>query len=162
MHKKSKLTGIFLIAFLQSTSVYCQDYKTNTSTDPPKASKRFDWKKIYTGGGLGIQFGQFVYIDVSPIIGYRITDQLSAGVSLSYQYFSNNRLPEFSSHTYGGGLFGQYAFTQNFFAHLEYQLLNSEFIEVQKNRVIYMGWRRLQAANRRQFIFCDDPFIQHQ
>ena len=46
--------------------------------------------KIYVGGGGGLGGGRDVYgnrytrIAITPLIGYRITDQFSAGTSLSY------------------------------------------------------------------------------
>jgi len=101
-------------------------YKENPS------EKKFDWNKVYVGGGMGMQFGSYTYVDVSPVFGYRFNEEFSAGMGLSYQ-FLGIRNPKFSSHTYGGGPFARYAFTNNLFAHFEYQILNSEFYLVDIN-----------------------------
>ena len=51
--------------------------------------KGFDPSRIICGGGFGFGFGSVTNIEqLSPIVGYRFTDQFSAGIGLGYQYFS--------------------------------------------------------------------------
>jgi hypothetical protein len=43
--------------------------------------------KLYFGGGLGFSGNSsWVTFSISPIVGYKITERLSAGVGISYQY----------------------------------------------------------------------------
>lgn len=52
------------------------------------AGKGFDFSRMILGGGLGLGFGsQTTSFSISPIIGYRITDNVAAGVSFGYQYY---------------------------------------------------------------------------
>jgi hypothetical protein len=52
-------------------------------------TRGFDKSKIIYGGGLTLGAGNgFFNAGISPIIGYRITDNFAAGVGLGYQYLS--------------------------------------------------------------------------
>jgi hypothetical protein len=43
-------------------------------------------EKIFFGGGFGAGFGDYTFINISPIVGYRFNDRLSGGMRLMYQY----------------------------------------------------------------------------
>ena len=133
-----------IVTLILVCSLLClgQDDEFKTSPDakkakePSKKSSGFDWDKVYLGGGLGLQFGSTTIIDVSPMMGYRFSEDLSAGVSISYLYWAV-RNPSLSSSTYGGGPFVRYVLYENVFVHGEYQLLNSKyFILDQYNRLL--------------------------
>lgn len=58
-----------------------------------RKKKGYDPDKLILGGGLNAGFGGgYINVGVAPIVGYRITNQFSAGIGLGYQY---NRTPEF-------------------------------------------------------------------
>ncbi len=93
--------------------------------------------RIFTGGSLGLQFGNITLIDVSPMIGYRLTEDIDVGVNLTYKYYNyndyykytdpqTNKIQYFDLKTniLGGGIFGRYHFTENLFAHLEVEYLS--------------------------------------
>ena len=83
--------------------------------------------KVYFGGGFGLSFGTDVTaISASPLVGYKFTDQLSAGMRLTYQYVKNNSL-DLSFSNYGGGPFTRFEFTDKYFSHIEYEYLNFEY-----------------------------------
>ncbi len=90
----------------------------------------FDRSNLVTGGNLSLQFGNYTVIDVSPILGYRFTDKIMAGVGGIYQYYSykdpNFSAFNFQTDIYGGKLFGRYYFLDFLFAHGEYELLSLE------------------------------------
>jgi len=71
---------------------------------------------VVLGGGT-----DYLNISVSPLVGYKFTEQFSAGLITSYQYvkFGN---ATFSN--YGGGPFTRYNVTEKFFAYAEYEYLN--------------------------------------
>ncbi|MGZ4055190.1 MAG: hypothetical protein ACXVPY_04550 [Bacteroidia bacterium] len=100
---------------------------------PPKKSIL---DKFYIGGNLGFQFGAQTVADVSPLIGYKITDKISAGVGATYQYYHlQNRYYNFETNVYGGRVFGRYHFTDYLFAHVEYEYLNLEAFDFNQRRV---------------------------
>ena len=85
------------------------------------------WSRVFTGGNLGLQFGNLTYIDVSPLVGYRITDRIHAGIGVTYIYYKyKDDFLQFETSVYGGRIFGRYYFLENLFGHTEYELLNLE------------------------------------
>lgn len=83
--------------------------------------------RVFTGGNVGLQFGTFTFIDVSPLIGYRFTKKIHGGTGITYRYFSDN-LNKFSTSIYGGSVFTRYYILDNLFAHGEYEILNGEWL----------------------------------
>ena len=80
-------------------------------------------ENIYYGGNLGLSFGNITYIDISPMIGYQVSDYYSAGVTFTYQYFNDKRI-DISGNVIGGGIFNRFHITEEFFLHAEYQNLS--------------------------------------
>jgi len=83
--------------------------------------------RLFTGGGIGLQFGTQTMIEASPIIGYKITKNFAAGIGITYQYYRMNYNGNvLQTSIYGGSVFTRYYFLQNFFLHAEYEALNLE------------------------------------
>lgn len=85
--------------------------------------------RIFIGGNLGLQFGSTTYIDISPIIGYKITEKFHAGIGVTYSYIDTkaiiyNSIVKYNSSNYGGRVFGRYFVWQNAFAYSEFEFLN--------------------------------------
>ena len=96
--------------------------------------------KVYIGGGAGLNVGNndFLNVNVSPMIGYKITDEFSTGLRLTYQYA---RLRDNAFNNYGGGPFAAYRITDQFFAYTEYEYLNFGFNTSGQNlRDSYSAW----------------------
>ncbi|HEX7412034.1 MAG TPA: hypothetical protein VF298_07850 [Bacteroidales bacterium] len=94
---------------------------------PSKFSDRF-----FFGGNFGLQFGDITLIDVSPMVGYRITEKVAGGISFSYKYYYYKNFfynpysysfTDMTSNIYGASIFGRYYFVENLFAHAEYEYL---------------------------------------
>jgi len=90
-------------------------------------------KRWFTGGNLGFQFGDQTFIDVSPLVGYKITEKLSVGLSGTYKYFKyknfysnpqNSTTYDYTSNIFGGSVFGRYFFFQELFGQTEFEYLN--------------------------------------
>lgn len=86
------------------SQIYVDDqgnvYNQNTNTRATSAQKRatkqptkssFDPSKLEFGGNLGLQFGNYTVVNISPQVGYRFTNYLSAGAGLGYTYYSDDR-----------------------------------------------------------------------
>ncbi len=89
--------------------------------------------RFYYGGNLGAQFGTFTYFDISPLVGYKLTDRVSVGVGATYIYYSEKRI-DFSTSIYGGRVFNRFLITDNIFTHIEYEVLSREIIDFNNNR----------------------------
>ena len=124
MKKRSLFIFLSLISVFVSGIAAAQE-----QTPPPQLPEQKEnfWDKIYIGGNFGLQFGTTTVINVSPQVGYRVTDKFVPGIGVTYIYYnfkdpySNSR---YETNIYGGSVFGKYFFTQNLFAHVEYEELN--------------------------------------
>jgi hypothetical protein len=131
MRAKSILT-VVLVLGMGIPCTYGQD-STMLRKNPPK--ERFI-DRLYTGGNLGAQFGTVTFIDVSPLVGYRITDKISAGIGATYQYYHyKDKFYDFETNVYGGRVFGRYLFNDYLFGHAEYEYLNLEAFDFRRRRV---------------------------
>ena len=97
--------------------------------------KGFDINRLIFGGGLGFGMGTgSLSFGISPVVGYRITDNFSAGISLGYQYLrvkdyfpvlnyrtANYDLYNLNANTFSGGVWARYVIWQNLFAHVEFE-----------------------------------------
>ena len=141
-----------LICFLSIGNLYAQD--ENVAIPANAVKPKSDWKsKIFFGGGLGASFGSNnTYLEISPLVGYRVTERFSAGLGLSYiylkqklnvdvysnggQYLGTNTV-NLETNNYGGRVFGRYFVTDDIFLHSEFEVLNSEVIDdVEIDRII--------------------------
>jgi hypothetical protein len=121
----------------QDTAVY--EYypdKSNTQEAQPQSSnaqqgqKSDISEKLFFGGGFGAGFGSYTFISVSPIIGYRVTPRLAAGVRFMYQYTTFEYLDQnFDKERYNGNDFGVSPFARFMvygpaFLQAEYEYMN--------------------------------------
>ena len=99
----------------------------------PKPKKEpIDWQEIkknfYTGGNIGAQFGTVTFVNLSPILGYKITDELSIAAGPIYYYLNYNSgaySQPFSA--YGARIFSRYFVYNDFFVQAEYETLNAKW-----------------------------------
>lgn len=72
-------------------------------------------KRLFFGGMIGLRFGTITDIQLTPMIGYRLTPRLAAGAGFKYQYYSErNPLFRYSTHIYGPRVFTRYLFLKSF------------------------------------------------
>ena len=109
-----RLASIFLLMMILGT---------------PKAQSRYKSDRFFTGGGFGLQIGTVTIIDVSPHIGYYLTDNFALGIGGTYQYYrykDSYYKINYSTDIFGGRLFARYNIIEEIFAHAEYEYLNYE------------------------------------
>jgi hypothetical protein len=120
---------LLLLAILFSMNAFSQDKEI---LEPQ--GDFFD--RFVFGGGLGLQFGTLTFIDISPMIGYRITDRLETGIGLTYKYYKYNdfytdqttgQKVDLKSDMYGASIYTRYHILENVFAHVEYERLRYNF-----------------------------------
>lgn len=87
-------------------------------------------ERIVFGGYLGLQIGNLITsVNISPTLGYLLTNRLTAGIGGTYQYYRDRgwgTSADFTSstHIYGGSVYARYLIFRQFFAHVEYEALN--------------------------------------
>jgi len=83
--------------------------------------------RLFFGGGFGLQFGTTTLVEVSPLVGYKLTPKFGIGISPTYKYYHINNYYgptyDLSTNVYGGSIFARYDIFQNIFAHVEYETL---------------------------------------
>jgi len=137
--------AVFFTGPLQQAFAQKEQYKAMESTDDTsgvtkvKADKKWDWSRARIGGTFGLQFGNTVYIDISPSFGYYVLEnKLLVGLgfknifynqkdSYYYSYNGNNYYsPAYKTYLYGPSFFVQYNIWKGLMAHGEYELINKE------------------------------------
>ena len=106
-------------------NVFSQESPSSSPSPPPMSSnlrpaapKDFSSfkERLYVGGNVGAWFGSSTYINISPVVGCKVTKELSFGVTGTYNYYSQTyQGQKFVSTIYGGGAFGRYLVFENFF-----------------------------------------------
>ncbi len=72
--------------------------------------------RIFFGGDFSLQFGTITFIELSPIVGYRVTPRLAPGFGIIYQYYRDKTFRDvvFKTHIYGGRVFTRYLLVKDF------------------------------------------------
>lgn len=84
--------------------------------------------RFYYGGNFWLSFGNVTLVNISPRIGYRLSDDFSLGLGGRYQYssfkpYQSSGYRETAS-VYGGSAFARYDMFDNLFLLTEYESLN--------------------------------------
>lgn len=136
MRKSFSYILFIILLIVLNISAKAQD-STMIRKHPPK-ERIID--RMFFGGNIGLQFGTVTFIDVSPLVGYRITDKISGGIGATYQYYHyKDKVYDFETNVYGGRVFGRYFFTDYLFAHAEYEYLNLEAFDFFPRRRVDVG-----------------------
>ncbi len=100
----------------------CTMQKSRAQAPPPPQPLK---DRLFLGGNLGgISFSsQGSALDLSPVIGYRVTEKFSAGAGPIYQFWSD-RTAGIRVNNYGAKIFARHVLFGSVFAHTEYELLN--------------------------------------
>ncbi len=107
-----KMLLLLIVAVSLAGSAAAQ-YTTPVEEDVSE-KKGFDPSRLFFGGNFGLTFGNFTFINVSPVVGYRLTEKFSAGTQINFIYQSNKieyapNIYDKSEYAYVGlGVFGRY------------------------------------------------------
>lgn len=79
---KTVIIRIFVLLLLTNHSAFCQSDRSQ------KTNEQTFSERVFLGGSLGFSIGTYSsLIDISPIIGYAVTDDLIAGIGFTYKYY---------------------------------------------------------------------------
>jgi hypothetical protein len=118
-----------------------EEVKAENELEKPKEEQKKEKKssnnKVYFGGNFNLLFGTNTLIDISPIIGYRVTDDFSVGGGLIYNYYKRqiNNNYSVSGTGYGGRAFLRYDIQADILPnakispYVEYESLNYQFAD---------------------------------
>jgi len=107
LFKRGVIIGLVL---LLSIAAKAQDF--NKFTD-----------KLAFGGDMGMSFGTYMYINVSPIVYYSVSEEFVLGLGVDYTYFKDNSYPGFTyeSSIWSPRFMARYFLGENLFVHAEIQ-----------------------------------------
>lgn len=87
--------------------------------------------KVFVGGGFGAGFGDYTFVNVSPIIGYRVSPRLSVAMRLMYQYTTfdyfdvvEQEVKKYNGNDFGIGGFARFMLYGPVYLQAEYEHLN--------------------------------------
>lgn len=120
---------IILFVFLIFTTTFAQQTDTTKISQPPSMYESQQESKIYYGGGIGFSFwGDYFRISIEPMVGYKVTPKLSAGVKLMYEHIDDSRSAvDIVYNNYGGSIFSRYRVVPQFYLHAEYAYYNYNY-----------------------------------
>jgi len=110
--KKYLLLAVFFSLCISSIAQY--EYPGETEDSKDKKEKKKGWyreSKLYFGGNLGLSFGTYTYIELAPVVGYKITPRLWAGLGPKYMYVKESSYYETS--VYGIKTFALFSIFKN-------------------------------------------------
>jgi hypothetical protein len=107
-----------------------------TGKDHPDKEKLTFKERLVFGGDIGLSFGTITYIKLAPVIGYRLTDRLTAGLGPIYIY-EKYKYYNLESSTYGGKVVASFTILRgsdiglnvgigNIMLHAENEVINVE------------------------------------
>jgi hypothetical protein len=147
----------------QQTSQKPEETASGPKYSTPPKSKQSFMKRIYVGGFFGLSFGTSTSINLSPLIGYRITPDFNAGIGVLYNYNSFDYGPPIGKHGYsswGGRLTLNYTFIDLITIGAEYQYTTVELYNAFENsfrdqgvNVLFLGGGIRQRVGRNAFVF---------
>lgn len=125
---------VFALTIAFNQDAQAQSKKKSSSTDQYfDESGNFASHLWYGAGFVFPSFGSgtnvftgarysFFNFGISPMVGYKVTPELSAGlrVSLFYSFYNQEGLPAANALDYGAGAFGRYKIFNAIFVHGEY------------------------------------------
>ena len=133
------LFSFFLLVNQHSFAQYDTEDETTEAIEEEDLNELSFKDRLYFGGNLGLSFGTFTQVNISPIVGYRVTNDFSAGVGVKYDYLGFTGSPSYSLSTYGGSAFARYSIIENLFAYTEFEMLNIEFYGLPEREWVPIG-----------------------
>ena len=129
MIKKNHILFLFVIIVglnnAQVDSVYYGENPSQKRKTKKKQRNTEFRERLMYGGNFGIWFGTLTYLNLSPTIGYRVTDKFHVGIGGIYNYSSvrYNKI-NYTQSLYGSHVFARYIVNDFLFIQSQYDRLN--------------------------------------
>jgi len=137
---------VFFAVMLLSGALFAQQPDSTVyeaPEAPPPAKSSSGPSRIYYGGTLGFNFGDYTRFSIAPLVGYRLAKRWSVGGKGIYEYIKDKRYEtDVTSHNYGGSLFTRFRPHPRFYLHGEYAYMSYE-------------WQTSNLTSERQWV----PFL---
>ena len=176
--KQISVAVVTIFLFLQLLAVANAEGQVRVR-DSAKTTGRSS-SKFFFGGSVGFTSGSYTYINISPLVGYRVTPRWTLGVGGTFQYYKTNSslFNDTESIVYGGSGFVRYMLIPDLgklisllktdgglYLHTEYETLSLETSvfdaenSISGNRYwvqsILVGGGFRQQVGRRAYLFME-------
>jgi hypothetical protein len=94
------------------------------SPPPPAKQKSPVLKRFFFGGGVGASFGDVDYIEVAPLVGFKVLPRFDLGVQPFYRWVDDGSV---TTSDYGVTLFARVRVIAGFFVEGDYQGTSYEY-----------------------------------
>jgi hypothetical protein len=110
----------------------------------------------FAGGMIGAGFSSYSsYVELAPLVGFRVTPAFLVGTRITYIWNSYEYRPgqRANLHHYGVAFFGQYIIFKGLFAHVEYEALSFDYVELDRQWInsLFLGGGYMQNIGGRGF-----------
>jgi len=129
----SVMSALVTNVFSQNDSTYFKSPKK----DSEKSKKEFHWpEKIRVGGNFAFfSSTNATFIDISPLVGYSVSDYLFLGAGPVYNYYRINYGYRYSFDVYGFRTLARVYFLQSLFFQTGWDILNRSIYTIANNQL---------------------------
>ncbi|MFO1319433.1 MAG: hypothetical protein U1F52_07450 [Burkholderiales bacterium] len=107
--------------------------------------------RLVFGGSVGASFGNVSYVQISPYVGYRVTDEFTAGMGLQYRYRSDDRFGrDLTTQDIGTSVFGRYQLPGPLFVQAELEYLSYQYYRANLTKARDGVWSLLAGGGLSQ------------
>jgi hypothetical protein len=99
--------------------------KADSAKIRPAAKKQ---SNVYYGGTIGLNFGSYFRLSVTPLVGYKLNPKASVGVKVGYEYIEDKRYDQkMTASNWGGSFFTRYRVHPRIYAHAEFAYISYKY-----------------------------------
>lgn len=118
-----------------STSELKPSTSQQDSPAPKTEAPATFWDKLVYGGGAGLSFGNNTNVFLAPQVGYKFTDNFTAGVGYMYNYARWTSIytiygfqeVDYTNQIHGPNVFGNFNFWETVFVGTQFEYLNHDY-----------------------------------
>lgn len=150
----------FVISFMISVSLFAQ--QADSTQRQPAKQKTAVANPVYYGGNIGLSFGSYFRISITPLVGYKLSPKASVGLKLGYEYIEDKRYEQkLTSSNYGASVFSRYRVVPNVYLHAEFAYFSYKFklSEIESERTwvpfLYLGGGYIQPIGPSTALFVE-------
>jgi len=115
---------IIILGFISCAHAVAQtrdeDYANSSATSTSKKEKEPMKNRWVLGGNFGGFIGQVSFVQLNPMLGYKLTENLTTGVGLNYILAGSQSV---TMNIVGGSVWSRYKILPNLYVHSEFEHL---------------------------------------
>ena len=124
MNEKMMRMGIIILCFYSCNFCFAQsrddDYASGKELVVPKDEKRQLRNRWVLGGNFGGFIGQVSFVQLNPMLGYKLTENLTTGVGVNYILAASQSV---TMNIMGASVWSRYKILPNVYIHSEFENL---------------------------------------